>query len=85
MSSNAAVKILSCAPRGLRRLAAAEYIGVSPAHFDVMVSSGIMPQPKVSGACVIWDRLELDEAFSLLPVKGKPKKSTASAWEAFQR
>jgi len=78
------VLLPSCAPRGLRRAAAAEYIGVSPAHFDTMVASGEMPPPRISGGCRIWDRIELDGAFSELPVREGSKKHAPSGWEALQ-
>jgi predicted DNA-binding transcriptional regulator AlpA len=55
------------APRGLRRPAAAHYVGVSPTKFDEWVAERLMPQPKQEGGVVVWDRLELDAAFDLLP------------------
>jgi predicted DNA-binding transcriptional regulator AlpA len=62
------------APRGLRRQAAAYYVGVSPTKFDEWVAQGLMPQPKQEGGVVVWDRLELDAAFDVLPERlGKPK------------
>jgi len=36
----------SLPPRGLSRVQAAEYIGVSPSTFDKMVTDGEMPAPK---------------------------------------
>jgi hypothetical protein len=36
---------LSLAPRGLSRVQAAAYIGVSPTLFDAMVKDGRMPKP----------------------------------------
>jgi predicted DNA-binding transcriptional regulator AlpA len=57
----------SCPPRGLNRAQSAEYVGVSPAHFDKMVREGLMPGPINANARKnIWDRVELDEAFSSL-------------------
>ncbi len=35
-------------PRGLSRVEAAHYIGVSPSLFDAMVKDGRMPQPSAS-------------------------------------
>jgi hypothetical protein len=58
---------LSLAPRGLSRVEAAAYVGVSPSLFDAMVVDGRMPGPKLINARVVWDRLRLDEAFSALP------------------
>jgi predicted DNA-binding transcriptional regulator AlpA len=57
----------SLAPRGLSRVLAAVYIGVSPATFDAMVKAGTMPAPRRIGARVVWDRLEVDDAFTALP------------------
>jgi predicted DNA-binding transcriptional regulator AlpA len=63
------------APRGLRREAAADWVGLSPSKFDEMVKDGRMPKPKRVDGCVIWDRYSLDAAFEALPDGG-----TASAW-----
>jgi hypothetical protein len=68
---------LSLPPRGLSRLEAAAYVGVSPSLFDQVVVDGRMPHPKAVNSRVIWDRLKLDEAFTALPDRdgeepGKP-------------
>jgi hypothetical protein len=57
----------SLAPRGLSRVQAAEYIGVSPSLFDQMVNGGRMPRPKVINSRRVWDVRQLDIAFSALP------------------
>ena len=57
----------SLAPRGLSRVQAAAYIGVSPSLFDEMVKDGRMPKPKRINGRVVWDRLQLDAAFAELP------------------
>lgn len=56
----------SLAPRGLSRVQAAEYIGVSPTKFDEMVADRRMPKPKRIDARTVWDRVQLDAAFSAL-------------------
>lgn len=56
----------SLAPRGLCRVVAAEYIGVSPSLFDQLVSDGRMPKPKAINSRRVWDRLQIDEYFSAL-------------------
>jgi predicted DNA-binding transcriptional regulator AlpA len=56
----------SLAPRGLSRMQAAAYIGVSPSLFDEMVKDGRMPQPMRINARAVWDRVKLDEAFAAL-------------------
>ncbi|KAB0269004.1 helix-turn-helix domain-containing protein [Microvirga brassicacearum] len=58
---------ISCPPRGLSRVEAAAYVGVSPTTFDRMISEGVMPKAKRYGSRVIWDRLALDSAFMDLP------------------
>jgi excisionase family DNA binding protein len=54
---------LSLPPRGLSRVQAAEFIGVSPSTFDKMVEAGEMPAPKRIRGRVIWDRKQVDCAF----------------------
>ena len=61
---------LSYPPRGLSREEAARYVGVSPAKFDQMITEKIMPKPRQAGGRIIWDRVELDIAFSDLPHQG---------------
>ena len=55
------------APRGLSRVEAANYIGVSPSIFDQMVKDGRMPPPKRVNARTIWDIRQLDDLFEVLP------------------
>ena len=72
---------LSLAPRGLSRVQSAEYVGVGVSKFDEMVRDGRMPKPKRIDGRNVWDRLELDEAFSALEQEsgsGKP-----NPWEGF--
>ena len=57
----------SLPPRGLSRVQAAAYIGVSPSLFDEMVKDGRMPKPTRINARTVWDRIKLDEAFAALP------------------
>ena len=59
----------SLPPRGLNRVQAAAYVGVSPTKFDEMVSDGRMPQPKCIDARRLWDRESIDESFFALPDK----------------
>jgi excisionase family DNA binding protein len=62
---------LSLPPRGLSRVQAAEYIGVSPSTFDKMVADGEMPVPKRIRGRVIWDLKRLDCAFDALDDGGQ--------------
>ena len=58
-------------PRGLSREEAARYIGVGPTKFDEMVADRRMPKPRQIDGRVIWDKIELDIAFSELPHQGR--------------
>ena len=60
----------SLAPCGLSRVRSADYVGVGTTLFDEMVGDGRMPPPKHINKRKIWDRLELDEAFTALPSDG---------------
>jgi predicted DNA-binding transcriptional regulator AlpA len=53
-------------PRGLSRVQAAAYIGVSPSLFDEMVKDGRMPSSLRINSRVLWDRFQLDRAFAAL-------------------
>ena len=54
-------------PRGLSRVNAATYIGISPTTFDQLVKDGRMPPPKRVNSRTVWDVRRLDEAFEALP------------------
>lgn len=54
-------------PRGLCRVQAAAYIGVSPTLFDEMVADGRMPKPKRINTRTVWDIRQLDIAFDAIP------------------
>lgn len=53
-------------PRGLSRVQAAAYIGVSPTMFDRMVKARTMPKPLRVYSRTIWDIRKLDAAFAAL-------------------
>ena len=55
------------APRGLSREQAAAYVGVSTGMLDAMIAAGRMPAAKCMGRRLVWDRLQLDQAFEALP------------------
>lgn len=57
----------SLPPRGLSRVEAAAYIGISPSLFDELVKDGRMPKPKRVNSRTIWDRLQVERAFEALP------------------
>lgn len=54
-------------PRGMPRDEAARYMGVEVVKFDDLVRAGVMPQAKLVGSLLVWDRLQLDGAFTALP------------------
>jgi predicted DNA-binding transcriptional regulator AlpA len=54
------------APRGLSRIEAARYVGVSPGTLDKLVDDRVMPKPKRIRARLVFDRLELDAAFDAI-------------------
>lgn len=58
---------LNLPKRGLSRIEAAEYIGVSPSKFDQMVADGRMPERKQIDGRVVWDLWKIDIAFTALP------------------
>lgn len=58
--------------RGLSRVEAAGYIGISPSTFDKLVAKGEMPNPKRVGTRSIWDVRALDLAFDALPGDDAP-------------
>jgi predicted DNA-binding transcriptional regulator AlpA len=53
--------------RGLSRIDAAVYLGISPSKYDELVKDGRMPRPRIIDGRKVWDVLELDIAFDELP------------------
>lgn len=70
------------APRGLRRTAAADWVGMSPSKFDELVRAGLMPRGKLVRGCRVWDRYLLDIAFENLPDEDEaaPLAPDEDAW-----
>ncbi len=66
-ASSSDMAALKLQARGLSRVLAALYVGISPTKFDEMVGDGRMPKPKRIDARRVWDRRRLDEAFEALP------------------
>lgn len=52
--------------RGLNRVEAATYVGVSASKFDQMVADRRMPRPKKIDCRKVWDMRALDLAFDEL-------------------
>jgi hypothetical protein len=64
-------------PRGLRRVDAARYLGISPSHFDKQVRAGTIPKPQERFGVTIWDRAALDALFD-----GVPEAYTDNEWDS---
>lgn len=58
---------LAYPPRGMSREEAARYVGVGTTKFDEMIADRRMPKPRRVDGRTVWDRVELDIAFSDLP------------------
>jgi excisionase family DNA binding protein len=58
-------------PRGLSREEAARYVGVGTTKFDEMIADRRMPKPRQIDGRTVWDRVEIDIAFSELPHQGQ--------------
>ena len=67
-------------PRGLNRVLASAYIGISPSKFDALVIDGRMPPPKRIDGRKVWDRDALDQAFVALPEDGADNDN--NPWDA---
>jgi predicted DNA-binding transcriptional regulator AlpA len=65
--TRALIRRTAVSPRGLSRVDAANYVGISPSIFDQMVKDGRMPAPKRVNARRIWDIRQLDDSFEALP------------------
>jgi hypothetical protein len=55
------------ARRGLSRVEAAIYVGISPSKFDQLIAGGRMPGPRRIDSRKVWDVRELDLFFDELP------------------
>lgn len=71
----------SLTPRGLSRVQAAYYVGVSTSLFDQMVADGRMPPPREINSRRVYDRHQIDAAFDELPGGG----GADAVWTGAQR
>ena len=69
-------------PRGLSRIQAASYLGISASLFDDMVRDRRMPGPKRLGGRTVWDRRQLDAAFDALPNDRARHDDVNDEWDA---
>lgn len=75
---------LKLTARGLSRVMAALYIGVSASKFDELVKDGRMPAPKRVDGRKVWDKRRLDEAFEALPDDGADSEAAQDSWADFR-
>ena len=68
--------------RGLSRIEAAMYLGVSASKFDELVRDGRMPAPKRIDGRKIWDIHSIDIAFDALPSENET--SGVTTWDDFR-
>jgi hypothetical protein len=68
--------------RGLSRVEAAIYLGISPSKFDELVRDGRMPAAKRIDSRKVWDIQNLDVAFDALPSENET--SGGSTWDDFR-
>lgn len=71
----------SLPPRGLSRVEAARYLGISPTLFDCLVKDGTLPGPKRLRGRSVWDREALDTAFDALPNEGAADGGSCNPWD----
>jgi len=67
-------------PRGLSRVQAAFYFGISASLFDELVRDGRAPSPRVINSRTIWDARDLDASFDCLPYRSSV--SDTNPWDA---
>lgn len=65
--------------RGINRVEAARYVGISTTTFDKLVRDGQMPQPFRIGSRTIWDLRKLDAAFDEL--SGPEEGDSFAGWD----
>jgi hypothetical protein len=65
--------------RGLSRVEAAMYLGISPSRFDEKRKAGEVPPPRRDGERKLWDIYELDMVFDGLPREDSP--TVDPTWE----
>jgi hypothetical protein len=77
-----AVHMQAIQPRGLRRPAAATYLGISPSHFDKQRALGEIPAPRIMFGVELYDRHDLDLLFDGKPTLSAANDNEAGAWAA---
>ncbi|WP_394891119.1 helix-turn-helix transcriptional regulator [Mesorhizobium sp. AaZ16] len=68
-------------PRGLRRTAAAAYIGISPSLFDRARAAGVIPAPRQMFGVALWDRHDLNSLFDGKPAMKADNDNSSDYWD----
>ena len=69
MSSRPGAEVRPCPRRGLSRVEAALYLGISPSKFDDLRKDGRVGPARLIDGRKVWDVRELDLAFEALPLE----------------
>ena len=70
---------LSSPRRGLSRIEAAHYLGISPSKFDELRKDGRVGPARLIDGRKVWDVRELDFAFEAFPLESN---DTSELWTA---
>jgi hypothetical protein len=69
MTSRPTPDLRPCPRRGLSRVEAALYLGISPSKFDELRKDGSVGPAHTIGGRKVWDMRDLDAAFDAFPVE----------------
>jgi hypothetical protein len=69
MTSRPMTEMRPCPRRGLSRVEAALYLGISPSKFDELRKDGRVGPARLIDGRKVWDVRELDLAFEALPLE----------------
>lgn len=80
-SQPADLRKINAPRRGLQRVEAAVYVGISPTKFDELVADGRMPRPKRIDGRRVWDIRALDVAYDALPDEEGKGDAGRNPWD----
>lgn len=80
-SQSAELRKINAPRRGLQRVEAAVYVGISPTKFDELVADGRMPRPKRIDGRRVWDIRRLDVAYDALPDEAGEGDAGCNPWD----
>jgi hypothetical protein len=69
MTARALSEIRPVPRRGLSRVEAAIYLGISPSKFDELRKDGRVGPAHIIGGRKVWDTRDLDETFDASPLE----------------